>query len=344
MVRAGVIGATGYSGIEAVRLLARHPEAELTYVTSTSEVGTPAARLYPGMHRLGLAFDAFDPDTAKARADVFLLCLPHGQAAAFAAVLLDDAHKVIDLSADFRLQADVYEQWYGQAHAEPVLLETAVYGLPELNGEDIRQARLVANPGCYPTGALLALAPAVAEGLINADTIVVDAKSGVSGAGRSPTAATHFCQVYDSMAPYNVGRHRHTPEIEQSLGELAAHDVVVSFTPHLTPMNRGILTNAYAELSQEVTTARLIEVYRDFYAQSPFVVVYDEGGFPATKDVAGSNDCHIGLLADERTGRLVAISAIDNLVKGAAGQAVQNMNLMYALDEATGLTHLGRTV
>ncbi len=344
MVRVGVIGATGYSGIEAVKIVAGHPKAELSYVTSTKEVGTPLAHVYPGLHRLGLTYEAFDPDFAKSKADVFLLCLPHGQAAAFAAVLLDEAHKVVDLSADLRLPADTYEEWYGMAHPQPELLASAVYGLPELNGDSVANASLVANPGCYPTGASLALAPAVAKGLIDLETIVIDSKSGVSGAGKTPTAATHFCQVNDSITAYNVGEHRHTPEIERVLTEISGEEVTVSFTPHLAPMNRGILTNAYASLAKDVTTAQVIDIYKSYYQAAPFVVVLDEGRFPSTADTVGSNDCQIGLLVDERTDRLVAISAIDNLIKGAAGQAVQNVNLMYGLGESAGLELLGRTV
>lgn len=344
MVRVGVIGATGYSGIEAVKIVAGHPQADVTYVTSTKEVGTPLSQVYPGLHRLGLTYEAFDPDLAKSRADAFLLCLPHGQAAAFAAVLLDDAHKVVDLSADLRLPAATYKEWYGTAHPQPELLRQAVYGLPELNGESVKAASLVANPGCYPTGASLALAPAVAEGLVDMETIVIDSKSGVSGAGKAPTATTHFCHVNDSITAYKVGEHRHTPEIERVLAEISGEPVTVSFTPHLVPMNRGILTNAYACLEKDVKTADVIDIYRSYYEAAPFVIVLEEGHFPSTADTAGSNDCQIGVLVDARTDRLVVISAIDNLIKGAAGQAMQNVNLMYGLGESTGLELLGRTV
>lgn len=344
MVRVGVIGATGYSGAETVRIVAGHPNAEVTYLTSTSEVGTPVKDVYPALHRLDLSYEAFDPEVAKQKADLFVLCMPHGQATAFVSVLLDEDHKVIDVSADFRLPAAVYEQWYGQQHAAPQLIDSAVYGLPELDGAAVARASLVANPGCYPTGAILALAPAVARGLIDMRGIVIDSKSGVSGAGRSPSPTTHYCEVADSIKAYNVGVHRHTPEIEQGLSGVAGEDMVVSFTPHLVPMNRGILTNAYATIAGGVGLTEAADAYREFYSDAPFVVVTDAGKFPSTRDVAGTNECHIGLHVDGRTGTLVAISAIDNLVKGAAGQAVQNMNLMYGLDETAGLLSLGRTV
>lgn len=344
VIRVGVIGATGYSGAEAVRILAGHPSAEVTYVTSASQVGGHIGDLYPALHRLDLVFEAFDAGHAQAAADVFMVCLPHGEAASFVAALVDGEHKVIDLSADFRLPADLYAEWYGITHPEPRLLSTAVYGLTELNRDAIAAAKLVANPGCYPTGAVLALAPAVSAGLIDTGTIVVDSKSGVSGAGRSASAATHFCEVSDSTKAYNVGVHRHTPEIEQALASLLHAPATVTFTPHLVPMNRGILTTAYANLAANVTVGRVLASYRDFYADAAFVLVRPDGSFPATRDVGGTNECHLGVHVDSRTGRLVVISAIDNLVKGAAGQAVQNMNVMYGLEETAGLEMLGRTV
>ncbi|RJQ54673.1 MAG: N-acetyl-gamma-glutamyl-phosphate reductase [Actinobacteria bacterium] len=344
MLRVGVIGATGYSGIEAVRLLASHPRAEPVYLTSTSEAGASVSRLYPALHSLNLRFEAFDASTAKERCDLFLLCLPHGESAPLAAQLLDEEHKVIDLSADLRLPQAEYEQWYELSHPAPELLKQAVYGLPELNRGEIESATLVANPGCYPTGALLALAPAVDAGLIDTSTIVIDSKSGVSGAGRAPAPGVHFCAVSDSLTAYKVGTHRHTPEIELSLSLLADAPVVVSFTPHLAPMSRGILTTVYATLPDGVDAGQLVEEYANFYAASSFVFIRSDGSVPSTGDVAGSNECHISLHVDERTNRLVCISAIDNLLKGASGQAIQNMNLMYGFAEVAGLELLGRTV
>jgi N-acetyl-gamma-glutamyl-phosphate reductase len=257
---------------------------------------------------------------------------------------LEAGLKIVDLGADYRLRSPaVYEEWYKMQHESPELLEQAVYGLPELYKEEIAAARLIANPGCYPTGAILALAPLLKEKLVDPDTIIVDSKTGVSGAGRMAIKLDfHFPELNQSMKPYNVGVHRHTPEIEQELGRIAGRPVTISFTPHLIPVTRGILTTAYCNvIGSGWTTDDFVGLYREFYKSSPFVVVLEPDDYPATKHTFASNFCHIGLKYDPRTNRVIAMSAIDNLVKGMSGQAVQNFNIMYGLDEKTGLNSPG---
>lgn len=344
-VRIGIIGGTGYTGAELMRLVAGHPHASVVLVTSTREAGMPVADLHPALGGSGLIYEGLDPAAAKGRCDVFFVCAPHGVAMDLVPELADADHLVVDLSADFRLaDASVYEAWYGLAHRAPDLLAHATYGLTELFRDDVRGAKLVANPGCYPTATLLALAPAVKAGLVDPSTIVIDAKSGVSGAGREPSLGTSFSECAESVSAYKVAAHRHTPEIEQALGRLAGTDVVVSFAPHLMPMVRGLLATCYGTLTREATTDEVVELYRSRYVGEPFVTVLDAGTMPATKHVTSSNACHIGLAADPRSGRLVAVAAIDNLVKGASGQAVQNMNVALGLEETAGLSTIGRVV
>ena len=339
MIKAGIIGASGYAAGELIRYLIGHPGAEITYLASGSLAGKHIGATYPNLlgHDLpvceGYSKDAFD------RADIFFLAQHNGQAMGIAGKLLDVGRKVIDIGADFRFRdASVYEKWYKLDHTAPELARTAVYGLPELKRDAIRGASLVANPGCYCTSAILALAPIVAAGFVDLKSIIVDSKSGVSGAGRYKFELGYmFAEIDESLRAYGIANHRHTPEIEQELGELAGEQVCISFTPHLVPMIRGILSTSYAKLTRELSTAKLLDLYRAKYGGSPFVVVLDEGQFPTTKSVCGSNYCHIGLKVDDRTGRVVVVSAIDNMGKGAAGQAVQNMNLMFGLAETTGL-------
>jgi N-acetyl-gamma-glutamyl-phosphate reductase len=276
------------------------------------------------------------------KADVVFAALPHGHAVPVAGEVLERGKKFIDLGADFRFgRRDVYEQWYKVEHSGEELLEQAVYGLPEIHRDKIRSASLVGNPGCYPTSVILGLAPLLRNGLIDPGSIIIDSKSGVSGAGRGLSLGTHFSEVNENFRAYNVGVHRHTPEIEQELSKLAGEDVVVSFTPHLTPMNRGILSTMYAGLKQEMTLEQVRSVYEEFYRSEFFVRLLPPGILPQTKAVTGSNHCDIVPVVDPRTGRVVVISAIDNLIKGAAGQAVQNMNLMFGLPETTGLDRPG---
>jgi N-acetyl-gamma-glutamyl-phosphate reductase len=345
VIRAGIIGALGYGGGELVRLLSGHPGVELTYLSSELEKPLRMSDVLPNLRGfLDAECEVYDTKTAIERCDVIFVAQHAGWAAKRAREFLDAGLKVIDLSADFRLQSpQEYEKWYGEAHPSPELIKEAVYGLPELYRDRIKQARLVANPGCYPTGAILAMAPLLKERLIDPDTIVVDSKSGVSGAGRMGIKLDfHFPELNEGVKAYAVGEHRHTPEIEQELGRIAGRPVTISFTPHLIPMTRGILTTAYSQLiGAGRSTEQIVRLYRKFYDGEPFVVVLDPGEYPATKSVLTSNFCHIGLKVDERTNRVVVVSAVDNLVKGMSGEAVQNMNLMFGLDEKAGLDRPG---
>lgn len=340
----GIIGASGYTGSELIRLLAGHPEVKVTYVTANQYQGTKVTELYPHLTVITDAvYEAYDLKTALGKADIFFLALPHGKAMEVGPELVDAGGKVVDLSGDFRLAGkDIYEAWYKTEHTRPDFIGKAVYGLPEIYEEKIKNAGFISNPGCYPTGALLALAPLLSEKLIITDSIIVDSLSGVSGAGRDPKPATHFCMVDESLTAYKVGGvHQHTPEIEQYLSDMAGEAVTISFTPHLMPVSRGILTTAYAAAAVPVRLNDLIGLYEAFYRDKPFVHIVPKGHYPQTKSVMGSNYCHIGLALDERTGRIIVISAIDNLVKGASGQAIQNMNIMMGLPQDMGLKSAG---
>jgi N-acetyl-gamma-glutamyl-phosphate reductase len=325
-----VAGATGFTGALAAQLLWRHPEFDLIAITGRSDVGKPLQEVYP-RYRVPLRIEELDLDVHGDVAAA-VVAYPHGASAPVVAALRARGVRVVDLSADFRLaERAVYEDWYGE-HGSPSLLPEAVYGLPELHRDEIAAAGLVANPGCYPTGALLALAPLARAGLI-AD-VVIDAKEGVSGAGRAPSERTHFSTVGENVFPYGVGAHRHTPEIEQELAGLG-YDRPVSFTPHLMPFDQGELTSAYVTPTRPVATPELRELYERDYAGEPFVELAERP--PGVRDVRDSNRCRIFTLADERTGKLLVFSAIDNLWKGAASQAIQNLNLMFGLDEGCGL-------
>jgi N-acetyl-gamma-glutamyl-phosphate reductase len=338
-IRVGVVGATGYTGSELVRLLLQHPHAAIEVVTSHSHVGKRFHRIHPQFQ--GLMEDELEPTEAVLdhKLDVVFLALPHGTSMDFVARYGTRRFKIIDLSGDFRL-ADpaTYRRWYQKEHIAPDDLKRAAFGLPELFRHQTRNARLVANPGCYPTSAILALAPLLKQGLIEPEGIIVDSKSGVTGAGIKPKATTHFPTVFGNFAPYGLLKHRHTPEIQDALGRWLGRAPTVLFTPHLLPIDRGILTTVYAapagkKLSREV----LREAYRSVYRKEHFIRLLD--GPPNVKAVRGSNFCDIHATYDARTKRVVAISAIDNLVKGAAGQAVQNMNVMFSQLEHAGLEH-----
>jgi len=337
----GLVGVTGYTGMELARLLAVHPALRLTRATSRAEAGKPLRSLYPFLQ----GFEAGDvgitePDAADLAASCKLvfLAVPHGAAMDYAAELLDAGLSVVDLSADFRLaDADVYASWYGLPHRHPALLPDAVYGLPELYAPRIGKAKLVANPGCYPTSVILGLAPALSDGLIETDGIVADSKSGASGAGRKAAVGTLFCEVHDSFRAYNLGKHRHTPEIEQELGKLAGADITVSFNPHLLPIDRGILSTIYTRLAKPATLEEIHARYDKFYAEKPWVRVLPLGKLPETRYVRGTMFCDIGLVLDPRTNRLIVVSAIDNLCRGASGQAVACANLMSGLPVDAGL-------
>lgn len=333
-----VLGATGYAGVELLRLLLRHPRVRLEAVTSQQYAGKRIGDIYPALAgQCELVLQEIQIDKVASQADLAFAALPHETSMEVVAALLGRGRRVIDLSADFRLHdPEDYRRWY-RAHKAPSLLPEAVYGLTELHRMEIRKARLVANPGCYPTGAVLGLAPLFAEKMVQG-TVLIDAKSGVTGAGRSSAVELSFSEVNENFKAYNVGVHRHTPEIEQELSEIAGRQVEVFFAPHLVPMSRGILSTIYVELKKPVGEEPLAKLYRDFYRSEPFVRLLPAGAFPQTKDVRGSNDCAIGFRYDARTRRLVVITAIDNLVKGASGQAVQNMNVMCGWPETEGLT------
>lgn len=339
MMKVGIVGVSGYGGGELVRILAGHPGVELTYLCSETYKGQDIGTALPNMKGfLKAECESYDPSEAAKKCDVLFIAQHNGWAMKETGALLDAGVKVIDLSADFRLKAPgMYEEWYKSPQESQKLAEEAVYGLPELYAKEIAGARLIANPGCYPTSAILALSPLLKEKLVDPETIIIDSKSGVSGAGRSTFKLDyHFPELNESMKAYNIGIHRHTPEIEQELGRVAGKSVTVSFTPHLIPVTRGILTTAYGKMNGSQSTEELVDLYKKFYKTSTFVVVLDAGEYPATKNTFGSNFCHIGLKVDKRTGRVVVISALDNLVKGMSGTAVQNMNLMFGLDEKAG--------
>lgn len=343
MIKASIIGATGYTGVELVRILSCHPEVQLTVLTSQSYVGENMADIYPSLKgKVDLACAEQDIPQVISASDVVFVALPHGHSVPVVQEAVRQGKKVIDLGADFRFRrAEVYEQWYQVRHEAPELAAAAVYGLPELYRRDIKEAALVANPGCYPTCSILALAPALTGGFIEPETIIIDAKSGLSGAGRKATLTTHFGEVNENVNPYGVAGHRHTPEIEQELAVLAGVDVRVSFTPHLMPMTRGILATCYAAVKPGVTEKEVREAYEQFYEGEAFVHVLPPGAWPHTKWVYGSNRSLVNLTVDKRTNRLIACAVIDNLVKGASGQAVQNMNLLFGLPETMALDFNG---
>ena len=336
MTKVAILGGSGYTAVELIKILLRHPHATIEAVTSRQEGATKIAELHPSLlGRLDLACEPFDPAELKRRGvECAFGCLPHGVSAEAVKPLLEQGIRVVDLSADYRLRNPAtYTQWYGDTHHDTANLEHAVYGLPEVHGSRIAGARLVANPGCYPQTAILGLAPLVANGLIETTGIIVNSASGVSGAGRTPKLATLFPECNENFAAYNVGKHRHTPEIEQGLADVAGAPVDVIFTPHLLPMDRGILSTIYANPTKPVTEAELLSLYRSHYARSPFVRVRD--GLPGTKDVAFSNFLDVTLRVVK--GKIIVLSAIDNLIRGASGVAAQNFNLMFGYDERAGL-------
>lgn len=339
MLKVGIIGASGYTGAELGRILCNHDKVELTVATSRQYEGQPLSEVFPNLRgKVDLICENPSIEELKDKADLFFAAVPHKTAMDLVPPLLEADKKIIDLSADFRIRdVATYEEWY-QPHSSAHLLEKAVYGLPELYRDSIAGCNLLANPGCYPTSIILGLAPLLQSGSIVPETIIADSKSGTSGAGRSAQTGTLFCEVHDGFKPYKVGRaHRHTPEIEQELSLLAGQDVKVSFTPHLLPISRGILSTVYASLSPSANPPEFQDLYEKYYQNKPFVRVLKEGSFPATQFVRGSNYCDISVKVDHTTNRVIVMSAIDNVVKGAAGQAVQNMNLMCGFPEDEGL-------
>jgi len=338
MIKIGIYGASGYTGQELLKILVRHPEADVVVLTSRKFKGLPVSDIYPVFKDLtDQKYIDASPEDVASLCDVIFLAVPHGEAMEVAPYFLEKGEKVIDLSADYRLRdIKVYEKWY-KKHTSSELIRKAVYGLPELYRNDITGANLIANPGCYPTGVILALAPVLKEKYIDISSVIVDSKSGVSGAGRELSIGSLFCEANEGLKAYKICAHRHTPEIEQELSILAGCNVTVSFVPHLIPVSRGILSTIYATLQRNVSVSDLVGLYKKFYRNDIFIRIYDDGTYPNISCVRGSNYCDIGFALDDRTGRVIIIAAIDNLMKGAAGQAVQNMNLMSGFPEDMGL-------
>ncbi len=339
MIKAGIIGATGYAGAELVRILTAHKDVEIVWYGSRSYIDQAYASVYRNMFEIvdDVCMDDNMEELAD-KVDVIFTATPQGFCASMINEGILSRAKIVDLSADFRIKdVKVYEEWYKIEHKAPQFIEEAVYGLCEVNREQIKGARLVANPGCYTTCSILTAYPLAKEGLIDMDTLIIDAKSGTSGAGRGAKTQNLFCEVNENIKAYGVATHRHTPEIEEQLGYASGQQVVLNFTPHLVPMNRGILSTEYAKLTKEVSPEEVKAVYDKYYAGEKFVRVLGDGVCPETKWVEGSNYVDIGFQIDKRTGRIIMMGAMDNLVKGAAGQAVQNMNLMFGLPESEGL-------
>jgi N-acetyl-gamma-glutamyl-phosphate reductase len=336
--RVGIIGATGYTGVELLRLLFHHPDVEVTALTSQKYAGVEIGRVFPTlMNHLELKCEELSVERISQKVDFVFTAVPHKTAMETVPLFYRQDKKVVDLSADFRLKDPaVYERWY-QKHTVADLLPESVYGLPELHRDKIRSAKIVGNPGCYPTGALIGLIPLVKKELIFLEGIIADAKSGVSGAGRDVVLESLFCEVNEGVKAYKIFAHRHTPEIEQELGQIVQREIKVTFVPHLIPMDRGILTTLYVRLVKKLKTEDLLNAFQDYFRGEPFIRIYPKGKLPNTKDVRGSNFCDIGAVVSEPDDRAVVVTAIDNLVKGASGEAVQNMNIMLGYPETMGL-------
>lgn len=340
-MKVGIIGSTGYAGAELVRILMNHPEAEIIWYGSRSYVDKKFSEVFGNMFQI--VEDVCKGENISElseKADVIFTATPQGLCASLVNEEILGKTKIIDLSADFRIKdVAAYEKWYQINHPTPQFIPEAVYGLCEINRDKIKSARLIANPGCYPTCSFLSIYPLAKEGLIDMNSIIIDAKSGTSGAGRGAKVANLYCEVNESIKAYGVAAHRHTPEIEEQLSYASGEDVVINFTPHLVPMNRGILVTAYANLKKDITEEEMFDIYHSYYDKEYFVRVLDKGICPETRWVEGSNFVDIGIKKDARTNRVIMMGAMDNLVKGAAGQAVQNMNIMFGLDEACGLKY-----
>jgi N-acetyl-gamma-glutamyl-phosphate reductase len=340
MMKVAIVGASGYTGLELMRLALQHPHVELIAVSSEKLAGKEVGGVFPFLKdKIYLKFQSVSEHKNLDEADFIFVALPHGEAMGVVPELIKQGKKVIDLSADFRLQDPaVYEKWY-KKHTAPELINDAVYGLPELYREKIKSAQLIANPGCYPTSVLLSLAPVVKNKIIDLKTIIVDAKSGVSGAGRAAVLSSLYTEVNEGVKAYKVAKHQHTPEMEQELGVIAQSKVTISFVPHLIPMNRGILSTSYAALSEDISEKEIFDLYKDFYQKELFVRLCPLSTFPSTLQVKGSNYCDIGISIDSRTSRIIIVSAIDNLLKGGSGQAMQNLNIMAGMNEDLGIAH-----
>jgi N-acetyl-gamma-glutamyl-phosphate reductase len=343
MIKVSVLGATGYAGVELVRLLCSHKDVEITNLVSKSFAGKKISEIYPNFSGvLDIELTDLDVEKVVKESDVVFTALPHGASKEVIPELFKSGVKVIDLSGDFRYDdIEVYEKWYGEPHSSPEILKESVYGLCELHREKIKNASLIGNPGCYTTCSILGAAPLLKNNIIDEDSIIIDAKSGVTGAGRTTTLDYSFCECTENMKAYKIATHRHTSEIEQELSKFASKDIMVSFTPHLVPLKRGILATIYANLTKDVTDEEIYNMYKEFYKGEQFVRIYEPGKLPETNHVAGSNFIDIGFKVDKRLKRVIITSAIDNVVKGAAGQAVQNMNIMFGFNENKGLSNPG---
>ncbi len=339
MLKVAICGGSGYTGAELLRLLLRHPHVSVVAVTSERSRGKSVGDLFPHLRGITeLSFRSIEEEELWKEADLFFFALPHGVSQRWIPRFYERGRYIIDLSADYRLKdPETYRAWYQTEHTSEELLEHAVYGLPELYRDRIRGTRLVANPGCYPTGALLGMYPLLRAGVVDTGEIIIDSKSGVSGAGRRGDVSFSYCEVNEAFRAYGVTTHRHTPEIEERLSEMVGTEVKVEFTPHLIPLNRGILTTVYLKLRKALSTDDVIDMFRDAYDKEPFIRLHEDGVMPDVKNVRGTNFCDIGLKVNERTGRVIVVTAIDNLMKGASGQAVQNMNVMMNFDERAGL-------
>lgn len=338
MIKVGIIGATGYAGQQVVWFLHNHPQVEIKFLCSHNYAGIQFSQVYNNYTGFmqEICINMQEAEENLQYIDVLFIALPHGKAFDISKKALELGVKVIDLGADFRLESpEIYTEWYKVEHDGEELLKDSVYGLTELYREEIKNTKILANPGCYTTASILALYPLLKEKLIDIDSIIIDAKSGVSGAGRNLSIPSLYAECNESIKAYGVGTHRHTPEIEQELSKAAGEEVVLTFTPHLVPMNRGILSTCYGKLKKDMTQEEIYSIYRKFYGGEYFIRVIDE--LPETKNVKGSNLCHMAIRVDKRTGRVIVISAIDNLIKGAAGQAVQNMNVMFGIKETMGI-------
>ncbi len=344
MFNVAIIGGSGYTGGELLRLLKQHPHVNVTTVTSKRSAGKSVSNLFPNLKDCQLIFEPLKIKNVVKKADLFFLCLPHKTSQEAVAYLHKAGKKVIDLSADYRLKdAAAYKKWYETRHMFPALLKKAVYGLPEIYRNKIKHASIIANPGCYPVSAILGLVPIMKNSLIDSDSIIIDSKSGVSGAGRNPTQPLMFSEANESVKAYAITTHRHTPEIEQELGFLSKKKIKIIFTPHLIPMDRGILSTIYVKPKEKIKLPHVQKTYQNFYAKEPFVRVLKDGEYPNTKGVKGSNYCDVSVFLDQHNHKrqtLIIVTAIDNLLKGASGQAMHNMNIMYGFDETAGLTTL----
>lgn len=343
MLKVAIAGASGYTGGELLRLLSQHPYAQVAVVTSEKSAGKPLAGVFPNLNRFfNLTLQPLVPQELADKAELIFTALPHGSSIGPVSEFIKMGKRVVDLSADFRLKDPfLFEQWYGVEHTARALLDMAVYGLPEIYRDRIKGATLVANPGCYPTASILALAPLIRNRLVLNERIYIDAKSAISGAGRGPSLPYHFPEAHEGMEAYKIGTHRHTPEIEQVLTDIAGEGVCVCFAPHLIPANRGLLCTIYAPIASLIEIEEVVSLYRKFYNDEPFVRVLDPGRQPNIRDVRGANFCDIGIAIDRRNRCIIVTSAIDNLVKGAAGEAIQNMNIMMSFEETAGLMQPG---